>query len=62
MSKDFDALDTIFKSRVVAHVDLDRETFNNVLMSTFISDIIIDRPSTSGSKDIDVSGSSGGLS
>jgi hypothetical protein len=55
---------TLCSHRVlVAQVDdLDRETFDSVLMSTFLSDIIIDRPSTSGSRDTDASGSGGGPS
>jgi hypothetical protein len=64
VSQDFDALDTMFTSGTVAHLDdLDRETFDSALLSTFISDIVgLDRGSTSGSRDTDASGSGGGPS
>jgi len=63
MSQDFEALNTMFTSGTIAQVDdLDRETFDYVLMSTFLSDVIIDRPSTSCSIDTDASSSGGGPS
>jgi hypothetical protein len=62
VSQAFDALDTMFTSGIVAQVDLDRETFDSVLMSTFIFYIIIDRPSTFSSRDTNASGSGGGPS
>jgi hypothetical protein len=63
VSQDFDALDTMLTSCIATHVyDLDRETFDSALMSTFLSDIIIGRPTTSSSKDIDTSGYGGGPS
>jgi hypothetical protein len=64
VSQDFDALDTMFTSGTVAHLhDIDRETFDSALLSTFISEIVVlDRGSTSGSRDIDAPGSGGGPS
>jgi hypothetical protein len=63
VSHAFDALNTLFTSDIAPHVDLDRETFYSVVLSTFISDILgIDRPSTSGSRDTNAFGSSGGPS
>jgi hypothetical protein len=58
----FDALDTMFTLGSIAQVDLDRETFDSVLLSTFHSDIGIDRTSTSGSKETNASGFSDGPS
>jgi hypothetical protein len=63
VSQDFDALDTMLTLGTIAYVDdLDRESFDSALMSTFIFDIIIDRPSTSSSRDTDASGFGGGPS
>ena len=58
-----DVLDTMFTSGIATQVDdVDRETFDSVLMSTFLLDVIIDRPSTYGNKDIDAFGSRNGPS
>jgi hypothetical protein len=63
VSREFDTLETMFTLGIVAQVDdIDRDIFDGVLMLTFISDVTIDRPCTSGSRDIDASESSGGPS
>jgi hypothetical protein len=62
VSQNFDALDTMFISGTIAQVDLDRDTFDSVLLLAFLSDIGIDRPSTSGRRDIEAFGSGGGPS
>jgi hypothetical protein len=64
VSQAFDALDTMFTSGIVAHLDdLDRETCDSALLSTFIFDIVgLDRGLTSSGKDIDASGFGGGPS
>jgi hypothetical protein len=62
VSQAFYALDTMFTSGVVAQVYLDKETFDSVLLLTFLSGIGIDRRSTSSHRHTDVSGSGGGPS
>jgi hypothetical protein len=64
VSQDFDALDTMFTLGTTTHLhDIDRETFDSAILSTFISEIVVlDRVSTYGSRDIDASGSGGGPS
>jgi hypothetical protein len=47
VSQTFDVLDTMFISSIVAQVDLGRETFDSVLLSKFLSKIIIDKLSIS---------------
>jgi hypothetical protein len=65
VSQDFDALDTMITSGTVdAHIhDIDIETLDSALMPTFVSEIVVlDRGSTSGSRDTDAPGSGGGPS
>jgi hypothetical protein len=65
VSQASDALDTMITLGIVdAHIhDIDIETLDSALMSTFSSEIIVlDRGSTSGSRDIDALGSGGGPS
>jgi hypothetical protein len=61
----YDALDTMITSSTIdAHIhDIDIETLDSALMSTFSSQIVfLDRGSTFGNKDIDAPGSGGGPS
>jgi hypothetical protein len=61
MSHFFDVLDTMLTSGTAVQVDdLDGETFDSALILTFIYDVINDRPSTSGIRDIAASGFGGG--
>ena len=64
MSQYFDALETMFTSGTTTHFDdLDREIFDSAFLSTFISEIdVLDRGSTSSSRDTDASDFGGGPS
>jgi hypothetical protein len=64
VSQYFYALDTMFTLGNAAHLhDIDRETFDSELLLTFISKIVVlDRGSTSASRDIDALGYGGGPS
>jgi hypothetical protein len=65
VSQTFDALDTIITSgNVHAHLhDIDIETLDNTLLLTFVYEIIIiDKGSTSSSRDTDAPGFGGGPS
>jgi hypothetical protein len=59
---DFDALDIMFTSSIVLHLhDIDRETFDSALLSTFVYEIIVlDRVSNYGRRDTKTLGSRGG--
>jgi hypothetical protein len=62
VSQDFDSLDTMFTSGNTTHLhDIDIETLDSTLLPKFIYEIVVlDRVSTSGSRDTDAHGSSGG--
>jgi hypothetical protein len=65
VSQDFDALNTMITLGIVhAHIhDIDIETLDSALFSTFVYEIVVlDKGSTSGSRDIDTYGSGGGPS
>jgi hypothetical protein len=64
VSRDFNSLDTMFTSGTTTHIrDIDRETFDSALFSTFIYEIVVlDRGSTSSSREIDAPSSGGGTS
>jgi hypothetical protein len=65
VSQDFDALDTMITSTIVDACihDIDIETLESALMPTFVCEIVVlDRGSTSSSRDTDAPGSGGGPS
>jgi hypothetical protein len=64
VSQVFYALDIMFTLGTTTHLhDIDIDTFDSALLLTFISYIVVlDKGSTSGSRDSDAPGSSGGSS
>jgi hypothetical protein len=64
VSQAFDALDIMFTLSTVAHIyDIDIKTLDNALLLTFIYEIVVlDRGSTSSSRDTDAPNSGGGPS